>query len=70
VSSHTFIAQQVVGNNVYELVKGKCALGPFLSILVTKCQHKWFNVKLCQMVEHKGMILDLVHWFLCTNIFV
>ena len=22
-------------------VKGKCALGPFLSILVIKCQHKW-----------------------------
>jgi hypothetical protein len=20
--------------------------------------------------QHKGMILDLVHWFLCTNIFV
>jgi hypothetical protein len=32
-------------------------------------------VKLCQMVEeaqsqHQGMILDLVHWFVCTNIFV
>jgi hypothetical protein len=56
-------------------LKGKCALGPFLSILVIKCQHKWFNVKLCQMVEevqiqHKGMILYLVHWSLCTNIFV
>jgi hypothetical protein len=24
-------------------VKGKCALGPFLSILVIKCQHKWFK---------------------------
>jgi hypothetical protein len=20
--------------------------------------------------QYKGMILDLVHWFLCTNIFV
>jgi hypothetical protein len=20
--------------------------------------------------QHKGMILDLLHWFLCTNIFV
>jgi hypothetical protein len=28
------------------LVKGKCALGPFLSILVFKCQHKCFCVKL------------------------
>jgi hypothetical protein len=59
----------------YQFLKGKCALGLFLSILVIKCQHKWFNVKLCQMVEevqsqHKGMILDLVHCFLCTNIFV
>jgi hypothetical protein len=26
-----------------ELLKGKCALGPFLSILVIKCQHKWFK---------------------------
>jgi hypothetical protein len=25
------------------LLKGKCALGPFLSILVIKCQHKWFK---------------------------
>ena len=56
-------------------VKGKCALGPFLSILVIKCQHKWFK---CETMpnggrsanQHKGMILDLVHWFLCTNIFV
>jgi hypothetical protein len=28
---------------VEEEVKGKCALGPFLSILVIKCQHKWFK---------------------------
>jgi hypothetical protein len=56
-------------------LKGKCALGPFLSILVIKCQHKWFK---CETMpnggrsanQHKGMILDLVHWFLCTNIFV
>jgi Delta3,5-Delta2,4-dienoyl-CoA isomerase len=27
------------------LVKGKCALGPFLSILVIKCQHKWTYAK-------------------------
>jgi hypothetical protein len=26
------------------LMKGKCALGPFLSILVIKCQHKCLNV--------------------------
>jgi hypothetical protein len=32
-------------------MKGKCALGPFLRILVIKCQHKWLCVKLCQMVD-------------------
>jgi hypothetical protein len=26
------------------MVKGKCAFGPFLSILVIKCQHKCLNV--------------------------
>jgi hypothetical protein len=28
-------------------MKGKCALGPFLSILVIECQHKCLNVNLC-----------------------
>jgi hypothetical protein len=28
-------------------LKGKCAFGPFLSILVIKCQHKCLNVNLC-----------------------
>jgi hypothetical protein len=28
-------------------LKGKCALGPFLSILVTECKHKGLNVNLC-----------------------
>jgi hypothetical protein len=27
-----------------DIVKGKCALGPFLSILVIECQHKCLNV--------------------------
>jgi hypothetical protein len=27
-------------------VKGKCALGPFLSILVIECQHKWTHVNI------------------------
>jgi hypothetical protein len=49
-------------------VKGKCALGPFLSILVIECQHKWSCVNLCQMMDKvqikiKGMFLDLVHCF-------
>jgi hypothetical protein len=28
-------------------LKGKCAFGPFLSILVIECQHKWSCVNLC-----------------------
>jgi hypothetical protein len=28
-------------------VKGKCAFGPFLSILVIECKHKCLNVKIC-----------------------
>jgi hypothetical protein len=28
-------------------LKGKCALGPFLSILVIECQHEWTYVNLC-----------------------
>jgi hypothetical protein len=31
--------------------KGKCALGPFLSILVIKCQHKWFK---CETMPNDG----------------
>jgi hypothetical protein len=45
-------------------VKGKCALGPFLSILVIECQHKCSCVNLCQMmdkvqIKSKGMFLRL-----------
>jgi hypothetical protein len=77
VSSHTFIAQQVVGNNVHELakVKGKCALEPFLSILVIECQHKCLNVSLCPwmnkvQIMSKGMFLSFSTLVLCTNVFV
>jgi hypothetical protein len=54
---------------VEQTVKGKCALGPFLSILVIECQHKCFCVDLCNMVDKvqimsKGMFLDLVHYFM------
>jgi hypothetical protein len=60
---------------VRQWVKGKCALGPFLSILVIKCPTQ---MVMCSTMtnggqsenQYKGMILDLVHWFLCTNIFV
>jgi hypothetical protein len=52
-----------------ESVKGKCALGPFLSILVIECPRKCFCVDLCNVVDKvqimsKGMFLDLVHCFM------
>jgi hypothetical protein len=57
------------------LLKGKCALGPFLSILVIKCKHKCFNVNLCPwmnkvQITSKGMFLSLSTLVLCTNILV
>jgi hypothetical protein len=56
-------------------VKGKCALGPFLSILVIECQHKCLNVNLCSwmdkvQIKNKGMFLSLSTLVLCTNILV
>jgi hypothetical protein len=47
-----------------EFVKGKCALGPFLNILVIECQRKCFCVDLCNVVDKmqimsKGMFLRL-----------
>ena len=56
-------------------LKGKCALGPFLSILVIECQHKCLNVNLCPwmnkvQITSKGMSLSLSTLVLCTNIFV
>jgi hypothetical protein len=35
----------------FGLLEGKCAFGPFLSILVIECQHKWSCVNLCQMMD-------------------
>jgi hypothetical protein len=56
-------------------VKGKCALGPFLSILVIECQHKCLNVISCLwmnkvQIKSKGMFLSLSTLILCTNILV
>jgi hypothetical protein len=34
-----------------EVPERECALGPFLSILVIECQHKWSCVNLCQMMD-------------------
>ena len=54
-------------------LKGKCALGPFLSILVIECQHKCLNVNQCPwmnkvQIQSKGMFLSLSTLVLCTNI--
>ena len=59
----------------YGLLKGKCALGPFLSILVIECQHKCLNVNQCQwmnkvQIKSKGKFLSLSTLVLCTNILV
>jgi hypothetical protein len=56
-------------------LKGKCAFGPFLSILVIECQHKCLNVNLCPrmnkvQITSKGMFLSLSTLVLSTNIFV
>jgi hypothetical protein len=56
-------------------VKEKCALGPFLSILVIECQHKCLNVNSCLWMDkvqnkNKGMFLSLSTLVLCTNILV
>jgi hypothetical protein len=57
------------------LLKGKCALGPFLSIVVIECQHKCLNVNLCSwmdkvQIKSKGMFLSFSTLVLCTNILV
>jgi hypothetical protein len=58
-----------------EQVKEKCALRPFLSILVIECQHKCLNVNLCPwmnkvQIKSKCMFLSLSTLVLCTNILV
>jgi hypothetical protein len=57
------------------VVKGKCALGPFLSILVIECKHKCLSVNLCPwmnkvQIKSKGMFLSLSTLVLYTNILV
>jgi hypothetical protein len=42
-----FFFQTVLNIEEFEQLKGKCALGPFLSILVIECQHKCLNVNQC-----------------------
>jgi hypothetical protein len=38
---------EYISSSLEALLKGKCALGPFLSILVIECKHKCLNVKIC-----------------------
>jgi hypothetical protein len=57
------------------VVKGKCALGPFLSILVIECQLKCLKCEFMQwmnkvQIKSKGMFLSLSTLVLCTNILV
>jgi hypothetical protein len=64
-----------LGDDTRTVLKGKCALGPFLSILVIKCKHKCLNVNQCPWLNkvqifNKGMFLSLSTLVLCTNIFV
>jgi hypothetical protein len=59
----------------YHVIERKCALGPFLSILVIECQHKCLNVNLCPwmdkvQIKRKGMFLSLSTLVLCTKILV
>ena len=54
-------------------LKGKCALGPFLSILVIECQLKCLKCEFMQwmnkvQIKSKGMFLCLSTLVLCTNI--
>jgi hypothetical protein len=56
-------------------LKGKCAFGPFLSILVIECQHRYLNVNLCPWMDKlqftsKGMFLSPSTLVLCTNILI
>ena len=66
-SANQFCSWQII------VLKGKCAFGPFLSILVIECQHKCFNVNQCPwmnkvQIYNKGMFLSLSTLVLCTNV--
>jgi hypothetical protein len=70
--ARSFRSAPEIGRNLC-YVKGKCAFGPFLSILVIECKHKCLNVKMCPWlnkvkITSKGMFLSLSTLVLCTNI--
>jgi hypothetical protein len=58
--SHSAIIHRTVRCST-GLLKGKCALRPFLSILVIECQHKWSCVNLCQMMDK--VKINIKVWF-------
>jgi hypothetical protein len=67
----------IKGTTCLALVKAKCALGPFLSILVIECQHKCLSVNLCQLmdkvkIKSKGMFLrrSTLFWRLMYCVYV
>jgi hypothetical protein len=51
VTSHRLSLDQEKPNACGVCLKGKCALGPFLSILVIKCKHRCQNVKICPWMD-------------------
>jgi hypothetical protein len=60
----TSVTQKQMPSQREQYMKGKCALGPFLSILVIEYQHKCLNVNLCPWMDKvqikvKGMFLRL-----------
>jgi hypothetical protein len=64
LGEQNFLSLALIYQGMYMLVKGKCALGPFLSILVIECQHKWTYGNLCKVMDKvqimsKGMFLRL-----------
>jgi hypothetical protein len=52
IANPTWLANVVmVQKKSGKWLKGKCALGPFLSISVIECKHKGLNVKICSWMN-------------------
>jgi hypothetical protein len=51
IGARSHMSYKLTRNAKMANLKGKCALGPFLSILVIKCQHKWFK---CETMPNGG----------------
>jgi hypothetical protein len=59
VGHKCFMAKDGKKNKVQ--LKGKCAFGPFLSILVIKCQHKCLNVNQCPWMNNLEPPPSILH---------